>query len=302
MGIGSRPRRAARHRARGHGTGRRRARVSLAELERALSRAPGRSRAPCSLREARRRACASAVARSTSIPGSSIWARRFTSSVCRSWRCSTSSNGSTRSHGETASRYVGLFEAHVWEPFVADGMTGPGAERVANTISALREAAIAVVAGVFRQAIDAAAGDAVARHAQALARNCAHRKAKPSQSASRVPPAPWRRKGAARKLTLPSGFAETKGSVCRTPASSTPTATSSNRPTSGRTTSGRSGRRRRRSSSRTTKAATRGSLRWAARRIPSGSCPRRACRSTSSAGTASPTKKRAPVVTTAASA
>ena len=40
---------------------------------------------------------------------------------------------------------------------------------MAAAIGALRESAIAVVAGALRQAIDAAAADAVARHAHELA-------------------------------------------------------------------------------------------------------------------------------------
>jgi DNA-binding transcriptional MerR regulator len=70
---------------------------------------------------------------------------------------------------ETADRYVGLFERYVWEPLVANGMGGADLEQAANAISALRESAIAVVAGALRQAIDAAAADAVARHARDLA-------------------------------------------------------------------------------------------------------------------------------------
>jgi len=65
----------------------------------------------------------------------------------------------------TAGRYVRLFERHVWEPLVADGIDGVDLERAANAIGALRESATAVVAGALRQAIDAAAADAVARHA-----------------------------------------------------------------------------------------------------------------------------------------
>ena len=84
-------------------------------------------------------------------------------------------------------------------------------------------------------------------------------------------------------------------------ASSTPTVTSSSRPTSGRTGCPRSTRTGRRSWSRTPRAATPGSPRSAATRTRSASCRRRACRTTSSAGSASPTKRRAPVATTAPS-
>jgi hypothetical protein len=70
---------------------------------------------------------------------------------------------------QTAGRYVELFEHHVWEPFVNAGAAGAGLDQVATAIGALRESAIAVVAGALRQAIDAAAADAVARHAHELA-------------------------------------------------------------------------------------------------------------------------------------
>lgn len=69
----------------------------------------------------------------------------------------------------TADRYVRLFERHVWKPLVANGMDGVDLEQAASAIGALRESAIAVVAGALRQAIDAAAADAVARHAGDLA-------------------------------------------------------------------------------------------------------------------------------------
>jgi DNA-binding transcriptional MerR regulator len=72
---------------------------------------------------------------------------------------------------QTAGRYVGLFERHVWEPFVAGGIADANLEQVASAIGALRESAIAVVAGALRQAIDSAAADAVARHAVDLASN-----------------------------------------------------------------------------------------------------------------------------------
>ena len=70
---------------------------------------------------------------------------------------------------QTAARYVELFEHHVWEPFVNAGAVGAGLDQVATAIGALRESAIAVVAGALRQAIDAAAADAIARHARELA-------------------------------------------------------------------------------------------------------------------------------------
>jgi DNA-binding transcriptional MerR regulator len=69
----------------------------------------------------------------------------------------------------TASRYVALFERHVWEPFLAAGQQGLDAEQVGPAIAALQEAGVAVVAGALRQAIDAAASDAVGRHASAIA-------------------------------------------------------------------------------------------------------------------------------------
>ena len=138
------------------------------------------------------------VARSTSIPGSSIWARRFTILVCRSWRCSTSSNGSTRSLGHREPLRRSLRSAHLG--VVRRGWDDGSRRRAScdRDQPALREAAIAVVAGVFRQAIDAAAGDAVAaaRASPHPATAPAHRKAKAKAKArSRVPPAPWRRKG-----------------------------------------------------------------------------------------------------------
>jgi DNA-binding transcriptional MerR regulator len=70
---------------------------------------------------------------------------------------------------ETAGRYVGLFERYVWEPFVSAGMPNQAVEQAANAIGVLREAAIDVVSGALRRAVDAAAADAVARHAGALA-------------------------------------------------------------------------------------------------------------------------------------
>ena len=69
---------------------------------------------------------------------------------------------------EAAARYVALFERHVWEPIVASGIGEADFEQVAGAIGALRESAIAVVAGGLRQAIDDAAADAVARHAPEL--------------------------------------------------------------------------------------------------------------------------------------
>jgi DNA-binding transcriptional MerR regulator len=70
---------------------------------------------------------------------------------------------------DTAGRYVGLFERHVWEPSLAGGVARIDFEQIGGAIGALRESAIAVVAGALRQAIDAAAADAVARHARELA-------------------------------------------------------------------------------------------------------------------------------------
>ena len=66
----------------------------------------------------------------------------------------------------TARRYVELFERFVWEPFMAAGATNLDAAQVGPAIGALREAGVAVVAAALRQAIDAAAADAVARHAE----------------------------------------------------------------------------------------------------------------------------------------
>lgn len=70
---------------------------------------------------------------------------------------------------DAAQRYVAQFEQYVWEPSFA-GAAGSNLdlENVAKAIGALRESAIAVVAGALRRAIDDAAADAVARHAGEL--------------------------------------------------------------------------------------------------------------------------------------
>jgi DNA-binding transcriptional MerR regulator len=72
---------------------------------------------------------------------------------------------------DAAQRYVEQFEAYVWEPSFGGGApNGVDLEQVAKAIGALRQSAVAVVAGALRDAIDAAAADAVARHAEALTR------------------------------------------------------------------------------------------------------------------------------------
>jgi DNA-binding transcriptional MerR regulator len=74
---------------------------------------------------------------------------------------------------EAAARYVEQFERYVWQPSLAAG--DADLQRVAAAIGELREAAIAVLGGAMRQAIDAAAADAVARHAGDLQRPAAAR-------------------------------------------------------------------------------------------------------------------------------
>jgi DNA-binding transcriptional MerR regulator len=69
---------------------------------------------------------------------------------------------------DAAARYVDQFERYVWEPSLAAG--DADLQRVAAAIAELREAAIAVLGGAMRQAIDTAAADAVARHAGDLER------------------------------------------------------------------------------------------------------------------------------------
>ena len=75
---------------------------------------------------------------------------------------------------DAASRYVELFEQYVWDPSLAQDAAA--LERVATAIQSMRESAAAVVTGALRQAIDAAAADAVARHAEELTRSVAPRK------------------------------------------------------------------------------------------------------------------------------
>jgi DNA-binding transcriptional MerR regulator len=72
---------------------------------------------------------------------------------------------------DAAQRYVEQFETYIWEPaFRAGGANDVDLEQLAKAIGSLRESAIAVVAGALGQAIDAAAADAVARHADELTR------------------------------------------------------------------------------------------------------------------------------------
>jgi DNA-binding transcriptional MerR regulator len=67
---------------------------------------------------------------------------------------------------DAARRYVELFERFVWDP----SMTRDAAEleRIASAIQSMRASATAVVVGALQEAIDAAAADAVARHAGEL--------------------------------------------------------------------------------------------------------------------------------------
>ena len=69
---------------------------------------------------------------------------------------------------DAAQRYVAQFETYVWEPSFAGAGSNVDLENVAKAIGALRQSAIAVVAGALRRAIDEAAADAVARHAGEL--------------------------------------------------------------------------------------------------------------------------------------
>ena len=70
---------------------------------------------------------------------------------------------------DAAQRYVEQFETYVWEPSFANGGAGDvDLEQLAKAIGSLRESAISVVAGALGRAIDAAAADAVARHAGEL--------------------------------------------------------------------------------------------------------------------------------------
>jgi hypothetical protein len=72
---------------------------------------------------------------------------------------------------DAAQRYVEQFETYIWEPaFGTGGANDVDLEQLAKAIGSLRESAIAVVAGALGQAIDAAAADAVARHADELTR------------------------------------------------------------------------------------------------------------------------------------
>ncbi len=75
---------------------------------------------------------------------------------------------------DAARRYVELFERFVWDPSLVQDAAA--LERVATAIQSMRESAAAVVTGALRQAIDAAAADAVARHADELTRSVAPRK------------------------------------------------------------------------------------------------------------------------------
>jgi DNA-binding transcriptional MerR regulator len=72
---------------------------------------------------------------------------------------------------DSAARYVAQFERYVWEPSFGSGggAADVDLEHIAQAIGVLRESAIAVVAGALRGAIDAAATDAVARHAGEIA-------------------------------------------------------------------------------------------------------------------------------------
>jgi len=64
---------------------------------------------------------------------------------------------------DAAQRYVELFEQFVWHPSM---VSDPAQlQRAATAIQSMRESATAVVVGTLQQAIDAAAADAVARHA-----------------------------------------------------------------------------------------------------------------------------------------
>jgi DNA-binding transcriptional MerR regulator len=71
-------------------------------------------------------------------------------------------------------RYVELFEQYVWDPSLAQDAAA--LQRAATAIQSMRESATAVVTGALHQAIDAAAADAVARHAEELTRAVAPRK------------------------------------------------------------------------------------------------------------------------------
>jgi DNA-binding transcriptional MerR regulator len=72
---------------------------------------------------------------------------------------------------DAAQRYVEQFETYIWEPaFGTGGANDVDLEQLAKAIGSLRESAIAVVAGALGQAIDTAAADAVARHADELTR------------------------------------------------------------------------------------------------------------------------------------
>ena len=74
---------------------------------------------------------------------------------------------------DAATRYVDLFERYVWDPATVTDAESLG--RVATAIQSMRESATAVVVGSLQQAIDAAAADAVARHANALGGSVAPR-------------------------------------------------------------------------------------------------------------------------------
>ena len=65
-----------------------------------------------------------------------------------------------------AQRYVELFEQYVWDP--STELDPAELARVAAAIQSMRASATAVVAGALQRAIDAAAADAVARHAADL--------------------------------------------------------------------------------------------------------------------------------------
>ena len=67
---------------------------------------------------------------------------------------------------DAAQRYVELFEQFVWDPSKA--RDAAELERVATAIQSMRASATAVVVGALQEAIDAAATDAVARHAGEL--------------------------------------------------------------------------------------------------------------------------------------
>ena len=67
---------------------------------------------------------------------------------------------------DAAQRYVELFEQFVWDPSTT--RDAAELERIATAIQSMRASATAVVVGALQEAIDAAAADAVARHAGEL--------------------------------------------------------------------------------------------------------------------------------------